>query len=352
MLSVSPFAEKVRAALRVKGLAWSSCKVSHMPDNRPFMAPITHGYRRIPVLQIGNDIYCDTQAILDELERRYPEPSLYPVRRGSTKPDYALYDITSQWVQQTLFKSSWTQMPWDPTPEEMKRSPLAATFGDQSFINDRNGISKVTPTKMRQLKPVLQDQFVSGLDTLEAQLRPLQHEKEYGFFLETATPSMVDINVYWNLWYVIVTKAVPELITTEAYPGILTWFKRMQGFIKSHKHRELDAVPITPEQALEVARQATAAGQTTPPVKADHGIHLVHPAEKLKLGTWVAVAPNDYMKVPVQGKIVGLSTRQIAVQPQPLPQHQDVEVTIHFPRLGYLVRPVTPGAASRQRASL
>ncbi|KAG0260383.1 hypothetical protein DFQ27_003575 [Actinomortierella ambigua] len=304
------------------------------------MAPITHGYRRIPVLQIRNDVYCDTQAILDELERRYPEPSLYPARRGSSKPDYALYDITSQWVQQTLFRASWSQMPWDPTPNEMKASPLAATFGDQSFVSDRNAISKASPAKMRQLKPLLQDQFISGLDTIEAQLRPLQHEKEFGFFLETATPSMVDINVYFNMWYLIMTRAVPEIITMEAYPGILTWFKRMQGFIKSQKHRELDAVPITPEQALEVARQATAAGETTPAIRADRGIHLIHPAERLKVGDWVAVSPNDYMKDPMQGRIVGLSTRQIAIQPESLVQYPDVRVTIHFPRHGYFVKPV------------
>ncbi|KAG0225721.1 hypothetical protein BGW42_004121 [Actinomortierella wolfii] len=347
----SPYAEKIRAALRIKGLAWSSCKVSHMPDGRPFMAPITHGYRRIPVLQIGNDVYCDTQAILDELERRYPIPTLYPPRRGSSKPDYALYDITSQWVQSTLFKASWTQMPWDPTPEEVKRSPLAATFGDEAFVNDRNGISGVTPAKLRQMKPLLQDGFISALDTLEAQLRPLQQEKEYGFFLETSTPSMVDINIYWNLWFVVVTNAVPELLNTDTYPGILTWFKRIQLYIKNHKHRELDAVPITPEQALQAARQATATGQTTT-VKADYNIHLVHPAERLKVGDWVSVSPNDYMKVPVQGRIVGLSTRQIAVQPRPLAEVPDVQVTIHFPRFGYVTKPIAPGTNALQKASL
>ena len=30
---------------------------------------MTGGYRRIPVLQIGADIYCDTQCILRELEK-------------------------------------------------------------------------------------------------------------------------------------------------------------------------------------------------------------------------------------------------------------------------------------------
>ncbi len=42
------------------------------------MVPLTGGYRRIPALQIGADIYCDTALILSELDRRYPDRALYP----------------------------------------------------------------------------------------------------------------------------------------------------------------------------------------------------------------------------------------------------------------------------------
>lgn len=33
-------------------------------------------YRRIPLLAIGNDVYCDTHLILRELERRFPADCL------------------------------------------------------------------------------------------------------------------------------------------------------------------------------------------------------------------------------------------------------------------------------------
>ena len=39
---------------------------------------MTGGYRRTPVLQVGADIYCDTQLILRTPERLHPEPSLFP----------------------------------------------------------------------------------------------------------------------------------------------------------------------------------------------------------------------------------------------------------------------------------
>jgi len=56
----SPYSEKVRTGFGLKGLAWASVE-----------------------LQIGADIYCDSQLIMRELERRYPTPSFYPAGHGA-----------------------------------------------------------------------------------------------------------------------------------------------------------------------------------------------------------------------------------------------------------------------------
>jgi len=52
-----------------------------MPE--PNLTALTVGYRKTPVLQIGADIYCDSQLIMRELERQYPTPSFYPAGRGA-----------------------------------------------------------------------------------------------------------------------------------------------------------------------------------------------------------------------------------------------------------------------------
>ena len=73
----SPFSEKVRVCLGIKGLSWSAVdQPVIMP--KPDLIPLTGGYRRIPVMQIGADIYCDSSLIVRELERRFPTPTLYP----------------------------------------------------------------------------------------------------------------------------------------------------------------------------------------------------------------------------------------------------------------------------------
>jgi glutathione S-transferase len=67
----SPFSEKVRVAFGIKGLAWKSVIIPRILP-KPDLMPLTGGYRKTPVLQIGADIYCDTQLILREIERRAP----------------------------------------------------------------------------------------------------------------------------------------------------------------------------------------------------------------------------------------------------------------------------------------
>ena len=73
----SPFSEKVRIVFGLKKIAWTSVLISRIMP-RPDLMPMTGGYRRTPTLQIGADIYCDTQIIIRELERRFPRPTLFP----------------------------------------------------------------------------------------------------------------------------------------------------------------------------------------------------------------------------------------------------------------------------------
>src|SRR6476469_7097010 len=73
----SPYSEKVRLGLGLKGLTWQSVEIpAIMP--KPDLTALTGGYRKTPVLQIGADVYCDTRLIAVELETRYPQPTLFP----------------------------------------------------------------------------------------------------------------------------------------------------------------------------------------------------------------------------------------------------------------------------------
>jgi hypothetical protein len=64
---------------------------------KPQLLPLTGGYRRIPVLQLGADVYCDSQLIVRVLERLHPKPTIYP--GGSEGVCHAL----SLWADRIFF---------------------------------------------------------------------------------------------------------------------------------------------------------------------------------------------------------------------------------------------------------
>ena len=92
----SPVAEKVRVALGIKGLSWRSVEIPRIPP-KPMLIKLTGGYRRTPVMQIGADIYCDSQCIMRELERRHPNPTYFP--GGSDGMAWGV----SRWTDGALF---------------------------------------------------------------------------------------------------------------------------------------------------------------------------------------------------------------------------------------------------------
>ena len=93
----SNYAEKARLALGYKGLAWRGVTIPPVAP-KPDLTPLTGGYRRTPVLQIGADVFCDTHLILRELERCKPEPTLYPQGLRT------IADMIAYWAEHQLFR--------------------------------------------------------------------------------------------------------------------------------------------------------------------------------------------------------------------------------------------------------
>jgi glutathione S-transferase len=74
---LSPYSEKARLAMGLKRLSWNSVEIPVWTP-RPKLTPMTGGYRRTPILQIGSDFYCDSLLILAVLDKQGNVGSLYP----------------------------------------------------------------------------------------------------------------------------------------------------------------------------------------------------------------------------------------------------------------------------------
>src|SRR5580698_4607591 len=73
----SLFSEKARAMLGARQLAWRSVIIP-MIMPRPDTIPLTGGYRRTPVLQVGADVYCDTALIAAHLDEVGAGSTFFP----------------------------------------------------------------------------------------------------------------------------------------------------------------------------------------------------------------------------------------------------------------------------------
>ena len=286
----SPFSEKVRVMLGVKALPWRSV-IQPVIMPKPELIPLTGGYRRIPVLQIGADVYCDTQVILAELEARYPRP---PVVRGA---DWAV----NLWADRLFFQIT-----------------VAVVFGETAdnvpaaFIADREKLSgrPFDPAAMKAVAGPMKGQWRAHAAWIERGLASND-------FLGGSTPSLADIAAYMNVWWL--GRAAPEAARTllEGLTKTLGWRERMKGL--GHGRRE----EMTGADAL---RAAQAAGPANPPPS-----DAADPSG-LACGAQVIVRADDYGRDPIEGRLVAINPERIVIARDA--GELDV-VHVHFPRAGY-----------------
>lgn len=135
-------------------------------------------YRRIPVMSIGRDVYCDTRLMLSKLEERFPEGAL-----GARQPEHhAIQELLEKWtIDGGVFNRAAQLIPTD--------MPL---FNDPKFIKDREELSgrswaKEDVAKMRaEALADMREMF----NLLETTL--LADGREW--ILKTEKPSLTDIH--------------------------------------------------------------------------------------------------------------------------------------------------------------
>ncbi|MBI1261682.1 MAG: glutathione S-transferase family protein [Rhizobiales bacterium] len=294
--AISPFSEKVRVALGIKQLEWYSCdQPVVMP--KPELVALTGGYRKIPVMQIGADIYCDTQIILRELERRYPSPSLH---EGDAK---GLGWGITMWTDRVMFQAVVAIIFGGDTP-----------IADETFIKDREKLTgrPFDVAAMKAAAPMMAEQFRAQLGWLDDQLGNGRA------FLMGPKAGLSDASAYYNLAFLRWASPQAEKLIG-IWPHVSKWEARVKAIGHGTVHE------ISRETALDIAKAATST--TTP------GVAAGEPNE-LKEGENVVVMADDYGRDPISGTIVSASAQHIAIRRKD-PRVGDV--VIHFPRAGFLV---------------
>src|SRR3954451_3776218 len=92
----SYYSEKARVLLGIKGLPWRSV-IQPIISPKPEYVALTGAYQRVPVLQVGADVYCDSLLVMREIECRAPAP------RALLGADLAVDEWSDRAVAQLCF---------------------------------------------------------------------------------------------------------------------------------------------------------------------------------------------------------------------------------------------------------
>jgi glutathione S-transferase len=291
----SNFAEKARLMLGFKGLAWRGVEQPPILP-KPNLAPLTGGYRRIPVLQEGADLWCDTRLIARELERRVPEPTLFPAATSGAA------EAIAWWAEHQLMR-----------PVALFVSGINADHMPAGLHEDRARLHGLPPPSIEAVRKAA----VRNLHLVRPQIQwladMLQDERSH---LLGDQPCIADFAAYHVIWFFRGRRidCRHELLP---YPRLLAWRDRMAAI--GHGRR----TNIDPAEALAEARAAEPAA----------AVRTSHPQEGDPLpGEQARVRSADNARDWVEGEVSFVDTQEIA-----LVRHDpDVgRVAVHFPRLGY-----------------
>ena len=297
----SPVAHKVRMALGIAGASWQSVEIPRLPP-KPLLVPLTAGYRRTPVLQIGADIYCDSQNIALAIDQSNPPHSLFPDHT------YGMAMMISNWAETTLFDLS-------------VRLVLTHALGKvpEDFIRDRGSLyfePNWTEASLRAALPSVMHELRASLGFVEAHLAATD-----GTYLNGQKPCYGDAALGYICWFLRGRWDGGGTLLAN-YPA-LSALEAALDLLGDGQPQDMDA-----EAALAIA---TAAMPQSP-------IGIIDGASSLAIGQTVMIRPKGETADPdVVGTLRYCDGMRISIDHR----HEQVgHVAVHFPVVGYVMTPI------------
>lgn len=295
----SPFSEKVRSLLGYKGVSYQSVEIP-MIMPRPDTIPLTGGYRKTPVMQIGADVYCDTAIICRVIDEIYPEKTIYP------EEHLAMINTVAHWTDTFLFKVC-VSIAFQP-----KAAATNPLFQDEktmsAFMADRAEFSKGS-SELGMSFETAEPHFIAHLNQLDQQL------SAGGPFLFGDKPSIADFSTFHNMWFIYTREVLRDYFTP--FEHLVAWYEKMVSF----GHGNVESIP---------GKDALAQARASEPEEMVDAAFL----DDFQAGQSVSVMPIDYGFQPVIGELLTAGMDEIAVARN---DDQVGRIVVHFPRTGFQV---------------
>ncbi len=300
--------------------------VTDLVQMQPVMPPredlsaLGVNYRRIPVMSIGRDIYCDTRLIINKLEERFPDGAL-----GAQQEDQkGIERLLEKWTGDALFGRAVQCLPLD--------LPL---LSDPAFLKDRSEFQgqKWEKDAIEQMRPEALVHIRHAFDLLETTF--LADGRNWIF--KTQKPSLADIEAIWPFhWLMDMPGAIPcEVVSDKSHPKVLAWIARFRDALKSAQ---------TPASAPVMLKGPEAVKHIVGAEVSEKGGNVAsNDPLGLKEGVNVGVWPIDSgFSKHDQGRLVTLTSEEVAIAVQSTVGGKEVHV--HMPRWNFRITAADSGA--------
>jgi glutathione S-transferase len=307
----SPFCEKIRLLLGYLDLEWHSVHTTTIMP-RPLLTPLSGGYRKVPVAQIGADVYCDSNVIARAIAEYAGDETLYAPGFAATRVADAASNDLFRFMAALSFRPEAFGSVYNHPDDRMGSadksgggSPIERFIADRADLDGKGYLMKIKPE-------VAQSTLLHWLTELDSSVA--------SGFIFGDTPSIADFSVYHPLWYLRNNPYNAPMI--EAYPNVLRWFDRIAAF--GHGR----VIESDGEAALAEARSSEP--RTVEPMVI--GVDA-------NPGDTVSVTPTDYGLVSVEGELVSADPYEFALRRT---TDETGTIVTHFPRTGFELKRVTP----------
>jgi glutathione S-transferase len=290
---LSPFSEKVRAMLGYAHMDWASCLTSEAPP-RGKLDLLSGGYNRIPVAQIGADIFCDSNLIADEIAATSAKPELANAKLGQQDLEQR------QWLESKLFFACVNRAFSISLLKRIAKEKGVIKLG--LFLKDRVEMGMKASISMGSPK--------SAPKYIDQGLNYISEQVSSSHFVGGNTPNILDFAAYHCFWFL---REVGEKNALSKSAATLQWYLRMKAFTQS------------PAEQLSIERAVDVASNSSP-----------RPLEKRytqdhRIGSQVIISPNDYRQVPVSGTLVGADAQRWIISRE---TPETGLIHLHFPTKG------------------
>ncbi|KAJ3811229.1 hypothetical protein F5876DRAFT_88425 [Lentinula aff. lateritia] len=306
----SPFSVKIDNVLMFKNVPYATVTVANVLPRPEITESLGLTYRRIPILAIGNDIYCDTSLIAAAIERRFPTSqgfgTIFPPKKHGGSPDTGLLKaFTQHYADTVLFNLGPILLPWNRFPDFFLKDHCAQS---QCSSYDK------FPRKGDECIALVNEQLQDGREWL----------------FDTELPSLADIGIHFTYNWVCGFPNTRSLFDEARFPYALraSWLDRLNKFIKTTRNDFPTPQILTgPEAADSIAKSSYEPYNVI-------GFDAFEAARlNLVKNQMVNVVPDDTgPQFATFGKLVAFNHEEIVIETNGT---MNAIFRCHFPRIGF-----------------